>query len=78
MVITFDQNSSYLLWQAGVRRWDGTNWVSLTDSLNVSSDTDGIKPVAAVTSDGRLVVTWGEGTGLTGPYDFFVKRYNGN
>jgi len=59
-----------------VKRWDGTNWVSLGGALDINLSQQAYDPSLALDASGNPVVAWHENT--PGQFDnIYVKRWDG-
>jgi hypothetical protein len=59
-----------------VKRWSGSNWVSLGSTLDKVLSQSATEVSLAIDNTGFPVVTWQEGRGLA--QDIIVKRWNGS
>jgi hypothetical protein len=55
-----------------VKRWSGSNWVSLANYLDINLLSEAVTPSLALRSDDRAVVAWSEAGNI------YVKRWGGN
>lgn len=63
--------------QVYVKEWDGTDWVSLGGSLNVSPTLFGQNPDIAIDPTGKPYVAWVEIGPMGLAPDIYVKHWNG-
>jgi hypothetical protein len=78
-------------WQEGdgissniyVKRWNGSSWIEVGNTLNFNTDHYAYDPSLALDSSGNPVVSWSEciaadAFGNCTNYDIYVKRWNGS
>jgi hypothetical protein len=73
-VVTWQENNG-TSWDVFVKRWDGTSWVQIGDSLDISLAANAQHPVIDIGTDNNPVVAWYEETATTSR--IYAKRWDG-
>ncbi len=73
-VVTWQENDG-TSWNVFVKRWNGTSWVQLGDSLDISIAANAQHPVIDIGTDNNPVVAWHEETASTSR--IYAKRWDG-
>jgi hypothetical protein len=64
-------------WDIYVKRWNSSNWVSLSGPLDIDTIGDSYDPDLAIDNSGHPVISWHEEHAFSGPNYIYVKRWNG-